>query len=130
MRRILLLAIALGFLATNLLAQGGDERRGGDDRRGGGRWRENRDPSSVVLEHFTFKQVEFETLSAVLKENGIEHTFHLIEGGEHSWSGGSVQKALLESLQFVSAGFSKAKPSDESKPPPAEAAPKKPAGGQ
>jgi enterochelin esterase-like enzyme len=72
-----------------------------------------------------------EKLSAVLKENGIEHTFHLIEGGEHSWGGGTVQKALLESLQFVSAGFSKAKPSGETKPAPAEpAAPKKPAGGQ
>src|SRR5262249_4867454 len=79
-----------------------------------------------------------EQLDKVLKENGIEHTFHLIEGGEHSWNGGTVQKALVESLQFVGAGFAPGFARDKPKPeaetpraapvsPPPE--PKKPTGG-
>ena len=55
-------------------------------------------------------------LSAVLTEAGVPHTFRLIEGGEHSWSGGTVQTALLESLRFVAEGFpgaKQAKPASE-----------------
>jgi len=44
-------------------------------------------------------------LSEVLTESGVPHTFRLIEGGEHSWSGGTVQLALKESLKFVGEGF-------------------------
>ncbi len=45
-------------------------------------------------------------LSKVLTESKIDHTFRLIEGGEHSWGGGTIQKALEVSLAFVHAGFS------------------------
>ncbi|MBL8843069.1 MAG: hypothetical protein JNL90_16235 [Planctomycetes bacterium] len=47
-----------------------------------------------------------EELSKVLTESKIDHTFRLIEGGEHSWGGGTIQKALEVSLAFVHAGFS------------------------
>lgn len=67
-------------------------------------------------------------LSEVMKEVGIEHTFHLIDGGQHSWSGGTVQKALVDSLLFVSADFTKqAKKTPATSEPAAE---KKPAGGE
>lgn len=55
-------------------------------------------------------------LSEILKEKGIAHTFRSIEGGQHSWSGGTVQKALVESLAFVTEGFTKS-----AAPPPAPA---------
>ena len=43
----------------------------------------------------------------MLTESKLAHTFHLIQGGEHSWGGGTIQKALVESLGFVQAGLSK-----------------------
>jgi S-formylglutathione hydrolase FrmB len=44
-------------------------------------------------------------LADVFKAAGIPFTFRLIDGGQHSWSGGTVQKALVESLAFVNEGF-------------------------
>jgi putative tributyrin esterase len=60
-------------------------------------------------------------LADVLKADGIPFTFRLIEGGQHSWSGGTVQKALVESLGFVNAGFNNADSKDAAgaKPPAA-----------
>ncbi len=55
----------------------------------------------------------------ILKELEIAHTFHLIEGGEHSWGGGTVQKALVDSLTFVQEGFK----TRIALPPPSPAAP-------
>ena len=55
-----------------------------------------------------------ESLHAVLDEKKVAHTFRLIEGGEHSWGGGTVQKSLVDSLQFVAAGFPKAAPGEKS----------------
>jgi enterochelin esterase-like enzyme len=49
-------------------------------------------------------------LDEVLTESKIPHVFRLIEGGQHSWGGGTVQVALVESLKFVAAGFPKADP--------------------
>lgn len=46
-------------------------------------------------------------LDEVLTQAEVPHTFRLIEGGEHSWGGGTVQLALVESLQFVTAAFPK-----------------------
>lgn len=75
----------------------------------------------------------------VLKAAGIPFTFHLIDGGQHSWSGGTVQKALVESLAFVNEGFTggaAAKPpaapaADPTKAPAAKPAePKKDGGGR
>jgi len=57
-----------------------------------------------------------EKLSAALKAKGIAHTFRLIDGGEHSWGGGTVQAALVESLAFVNGGFSKACAANVAKP--------------
>ncbi len=45
-------------------------------------------------------------LDKVLTEQKLDHTFRLIQKGEHSWGGGTIQKALVESLAFVHAGFS------------------------
>lgn len=45
-------------------------------------------------------------LDQVLTESKLEHTFRLIDQGEHSWGGGTIQKALETSLAFVHAGFS------------------------
>ncbi len=60
-------------------------------------------------------------LDEVLKEAKVAHTFRLIEGGEHSWGGGTVQKALVESLGFVAAGFEKPPESKaEPRPEPAK----------
>lgn len=42
-----------------------------------------------------------------LDEKGIHHTFELVEGGGHSWGSGSLQKQLVNSLQFVAAAFRK-----------------------
>ena len=57
-----------------------------------------------------------EELSAALKAKGIAHTFRLIDGGEHSWGGGTIQAALVESLAFVNGGFSKACAANVAKP--------------
>ena len=60
-------------------------------------------------------------LADVLKAAGIPFTFRLIEGGQHSWSGGTVQKALVESLTFVNEGFGGAAPKPPATPAPAPA---------
>jgi len=57
-----------------------------------------------------------EELSAALKERKVDHTFRLIDGGEHSWGGGTIQVALVESLTFVNGGFSKACAANLAKP--------------
>jgi enterochelin esterase-like enzyme len=44
-------------------------------------------------------------LADVLKAAGIPFTFKLIQGGQHSWGGGTVQKALVDSLTFVNESF-------------------------
>ncbi|MFO0981695.1 MAG: alpha/beta hydrolase-fold protein [Planctomycetota bacterium] len=59
-------------------------------------------------------------LDQVMQEAEIPHTFHLIDGGQHSWSGGTVQKALIDSLTFVCAGFAR----DAAPGAPAAAPPK------
>ena len=46
--------------------------------------------------------VEF---SKLLKTKHIPHTFNLIKGGQHSWGSGSIQRAMVTSLQFVAKGF-------------------------
>lgn len=46
-----------------------------------------------------------EDFAKSLEAKGIEHTFHLIEGGGHSWGTGSTQKAMVRSLEFVSEVF-------------------------
>jgi len=53
-------------------------------------------------------------LHELMEQKKIEHTFEMIEGGGHSWGSGSLQKALVNSLEFVGAGLS---------PKAAEAAP-------
>ena len=44
-------------------------------------------------------------LADVLKAAEVPFTFKLIQGGQHSWSGGTVQKALVDSLTFVNESF-------------------------
>lgn len=60
-----------------------------------------------------------EALAVAMEEQGIAHTFRLIEGGEHSWGGGTIQKALETSFAFVNGGFSKACAANCVKPAPA-----------
>lgn len=77
-------------------------------------------------------------LAEIFKAAGIPCTFRLIAGGQHSWSGGTVQKALVDSLAFVNEGFTggAAKPpaapaADPTKAPDAKPAePKKDGGGR
>src|SRR5262245_26313541 len=59
-------------------------------------------------------------LDEVLKEADVPHTFRLIDGGEHSWGGGTVQLALVESLHFVAAGFPHQKAIEKPAAPKAE----------
>ena len=59
-----------------------------------------------------------EHLSDVLDEVKVRHQFRLIQGGQHSWGGGTVQLALVESLGFVAKGFPKA-PAPPATPAPA-----------
>jgi S-formylglutathione hydrolase FrmB len=55
-------------------------------------------------------------LDEVLTQAKVPHTFRLIEGGEHSWGGGTVQQALVESLAFVGEGFGGAPKSSDASP--------------
>jgi S-formylglutathione hydrolase FrmB len=57
-----------------------------------------------------------EELAKVMKERKLPHTFRLIEGGEHSWGGGTIQTAMVLSLAFVDAGFSKRSAAQRVKP--------------
>lgn len=68
-----------------------------------------------TADHYGFGPAN-EELAKVLTAQGLPHTFRLIEGGKHSWGGGTLQAALVESLAFVDAGFSKRSAAQRAKP--------------
>ncbi len=65
-----------------------------------------------------------ETLSKLMDELGIAHTFRLVQGGGHAWSSDSMLDNLRQSLTFVGDALrGKSAPADAKGKAPAEAVP-------